>query len=156
LEHFVAGGYFFMKKVFTVAVASLVTLLSFAADNPRDGRLRISNFSRGDIYVVVNGRVINDRDDHMLVGGLRPGYHNVKVYRKDHRGRRNRGGIFGRGGGHTLIFNSTVMVTPSAETRVIIDRGGQVYVDRQRSRGGRDRDYDRDYDRDRRDRDWRK
>jgi hypothetical protein len=148
-----------MKKVFTVAVASLVTLLSFAADNP-GGRLRVSNFSRQDIVVVVDGRVIRDRDDHMLIGGLRPGYHEVKVYRNDHRGRRN-GGFFGRNG--RLIYNSSVFVVPGTETRVIIDRGGQVYVDRQRGRGGRDRDYDygygRDRDRDydgRRDRDWRK
>lgn len=145
-----------MKKVFTVAVASLVTLLSFAADNPRDGRLRVSNFSRQDITVVVDGRVIRDRDDHMLIGGLRPGYHEVKVYRKDQRGRRNRGGVFG-GMGNRLIYNSSVFVTPGSETRVVIDRGGQVYVDRQRGRGGRDRDRDYDYGYGReRDRNWRK
>jgi hypothetical protein len=153
-----------MKKVFTVAIASLVTLLSFAADNPRDGRLRISNLSRQDIVVYVDGRVIRDRDDHMLVGGLRPGNHEVRVYRVEGRGRRNRGSIFG-GLANRLIYNSSVFVTPGSETRVIIDRGGQVYVDRQGGRGGRggrDRDYDygygQDRDRnngDRRDRDWR-
>jgi hypothetical protein len=143
-----------MKKVFTVAVASLVTLLSFAADNPGDGRLRVSNFSRQDITVVVDGRVIRDRDDHMLVGGLRPGYHEVKVYRQDQRGRRNRGGIFG--GGRRLIYNSSVFVTPGSETRIIIDRGGQVSIDRQRGRrGGRDRDGEYGYGRER-DRNWRK
>jgi hypothetical protein len=146
-----------MKKVFTVAVASLVTLLSFAADNPRDGRLRVSNFSRQDITVVVDGRVIRDRDDHMLVGGLRPGYHEVKVYRNDQRGRRSRGGIFGISG-RRLLYNSSVFVTPGSETRIIIDRGGQVSVDRQRGgRGGRDRDRDGEYGYGReRDRNWRK
>ena len=142
-----------MKKVFTVAVASLVTLLSFAADNPRDGRLRISNFSRGDIFVVIDGRVINDRDDHVLVGGLRPGYHNVKVDRKDNRGRRAYGGIFGRGGRHTLLYDNSVFVTPQSEVRVIIDRGGRVSVDRDRR--GRARDYDGRGRRDR-DYDWRR
>src|SRR5690242_16560206 len=97
-----------MKKVFTVAIASLVTLLSFAADNPRDGRVRISNFSRQDIFVVIDGRTIDGRDDHMMVGGLRPGFHNVKVYRKEYRGRRHRGGIFGNSGRHTLLYNSSV------------------------------------------------
>lgn len=147
-----------MKKVITVAVASLVTLLSFAADNPRDGRLRISNLSRMDIYVVVDGRVINNRDDHMLVGGLSPGYHNVKVYRKENRGRRNRNPIFNGGGRRTLLFSSDVFVTPQSEVRMIVDRGGQVKLDRyrERDRRGRDRDYDRDRDNDRRNRDWRK
>ena len=145
-----------MKKVFTVAVASLVTLLSFAADNPnpRDGRLRVSNFSRMDVVVVVDGRVIRDRDDHLMIGGLRPGYHEVKVYRNDGRSRRNRGSIFGMG--QRLLYNSSVFVTPGSETRVIIDRGGQVYVDRQRGRGGRDRDFDYGAGRERRDRNWRK
>ncbi len=145
-----------MKKVFTVAVASLVTLLSFAADNPRDGRLRISNLSRQDIFVVIDGRAINDRNDHMLVG-LRPGYHNVKVYRRDHGRRR---GMLGNSRRQTLIYNSSVYVTPQSEVRVIIDRGGRVLVDRQRGRDGRGRDYDgrgrRDRDYDHRDRDWRK
>lgn len=152
-----------MKKVFTVVLASMVTLLSVAADNPRDGRLRVSNFSRQDIFIVIDGRVIDDRDNHTMIGGLRPGYHNVKVYRKEHRGRRSRG-LFGYGGGHTLLYNSSVYVTPQSEVRMVIDRGGQVYVDRQRGRGGRDRDWDdndrrgrdRDRDYDRRDRDWRR
>jgi hypothetical protein len=152
-----------MKKVFTVVLASMVTLLSVAADNPRDGRLRVSNFSRQDIFIVIDGRVIDDRDNHTMIGGLRPGYHNVKVYRKVYRGRRS-GGLFGRGGGHTLLYNSSVYVTPQSEVRLVIDRGGQVYVDRQRGRGGRDRDWDdndrrgrdRDRDYDRRDGDWRR
>jgi hypothetical protein len=145
-----------MKKVFTVAIASLVTLLSFAADNPKEGRLRISNLSRQDIVVVVDGRVIRDRDNHMMIG-LRPGIHDVKVYRQDTRGRRNRGSIFGGRGGN-LIYNSNVFVNPGGETRIIIERGGQVYVDKQWKRGGRDRDYDYGYERgrDRRDRDWKK
>ena len=156
-----------MKKVFTVVLASMVTLLSVAADNPRDGRLRVSNFSRQDIFIVIDGRVIDDRDNHTMIGGLRPGYHNVKVYRKDYRGRRsnrNVGGIFGRGGSNTLLYSSAVLVTPQSEVRLVIDRGGQVYVDRQRGRGGRDRDWDdgygrgrdRDRDYDRNDRDWRR
>lgn len=149
-----------MKKVFTVVLASMVTLLSVAADNPRDGRLRVSNLSRQDIFIVVDGRVIDDRDNHTMIGGLRPGYHNVKVYRKEHRGRR--GGLFGNGGRHTLLYNSSVFVTPQSEVRLVIDRGGQVFVDRQRGRGGRDRNYDndrgrgRDRDYDRRDNNWRK
>lgn len=151
-----------MKKVFTVVLASMVTLLSVAADNPRDGRLRVSNFSRQDIFIVVDGRVIDDRDNHTMIGGLRPGYHNVKVYRKEYRGRRNVGSIFGRGDRHTLLFNNSVLVTPQSEVRLVVDRGGQVYVDRQRGRGGRDRDdrdgrgrgRDRDYDRN--DGNWRK
>lgn len=145
-----------MKKVFTVAIASLVTLLSFAADNPGEGRLRISNLSRQDIVVVVDGRVIRDRDNHVMIGRLRPGFHDVKVYRQDKRGRRNRGSIFnGRGG--NLVYNNRVLVNPGGETRITIDRGGQVYVDRQRGRG-RDRNYDYGYDRgrDRHDRGWKK
>ena len=150
-----------MKKVFTVVLASMVTLLSVAADNPRDGRLRVSNFSRQDIFIVIDGRVIDDRDNHTMIGGLRPGYHNVKVYRKEYRGRRN-GGLFGRGGRHTLLYNSSVFVNPQSEVSLVIDRGGQVYVDRQRGRGGRDRDWDgdgrrgRDRDYDRHDGNWRK
>ena len=139
-----------MTKVLTVTIASLVTLLSMAADNPRDGRLRISNLSRQDIVVVVDGRVLNHRNDHLLVGGLRPGYHNVKVYRNDQRGRRNRG-IFKSRRRNTLIYNSSVFVTPQSEVRVIIDRGGRVYVDRQHERDRRSRDHDYG----RRDRNWR-
>ena len=154
-----------MKKVLTVALASFVTLLSFAADRPGDGRLRISNLCRQDILIVVDGRVFNDRNDHLMVGGLRPGYHTVKVYRQE-RGHRNRGGIFRNGGRNQHIYNSTVYVSPRSETRMIVDRGGQVFVERSRDRnygygdGRRDRDYgrDRDYDYGRggRDRDWRK
>lgn len=136
-----------------MTIASLVTLLSFADANPPAGHLRISNFSRHDVFVVVDGRAIRDRDDHMLVG-LRPGYHEVKVYRQQN-GRRGKT-IFGNGVRGKLVYNSRVYVSPGSETRVIIDRKGRVSVDKQRGRGGRDRHHDDGYGRDRRDRNWRK
>lgn len=152
-----------MKKVLIVALASFITMVSFAADRPGDGRLRISNLSRQDILIVVDGRVFNDRNDHIMVGGLRPGYHTVKVYRQE-RGR-HRGGIFRSGDRSQLIYSSSVYVNPRSETRMVVDRGGQVFVERSRDPNwgygdgrrnrdnGRDRDYG-DYDRGR-DRDWR-
>jgi|ADGO01.1.fsa_nt_gi hypothetical protein len=139
-----------MKKVFSLTVASLFTLLSVAYANPPAGNLRITNFSRHNVMVVVDGRVVHDRDDHVMIGGLRPGYHEVKVYRKQAKR-----GLFGSTRGK-LMYNSRVYVSPGTSTRVIIDRNGRVSVDRQRGRGNRDRHYDDGPGRGRRDRNWHK
>ena len=155
LEFTGAGGYLNMKKIFTLAIFSLVALFSFAEDHHKDGKLSVTNYSRQDIRVQVDGHFFNDRNNVVIIPSLSPGYHTVKVFRESG----NRRGYFGRHRGNTVIYSKRIYVKPRFEVEVIIDRYGRTQVkesrlrdpwDRNQDRRGRNGDRRRDNDRDHR------
>ena len=137
-----------MKKIFTLAIFSLVSLFSFADDHHNDGKLSITNYSRQDIRVQVDGHYYNDRNNVVIIPSLSPGYHTVKVFRET----RNRRDFFGRHRRNMLVYSERIFVKPRYEVEIVLDRYGRARVKESRLRDPWDRD--RDNRRRDRDRDW--
>ena len=141
-----------MKKIFTLLTAALVTLTSFA--DHHDGRITITDFSRKQILIEVDGKRYNKTEREMVIDDLRPGYHQVQVFTIDRR-HSDWGRIFGRGDRKELLYNASVLIKPRLNVCITVNRFGQVDVDERRIKGSKDRDddwgkqQDRDYDRDR-------
>ena len=114
-----------MKKFTTLGFVLLISLSVFAARY--DNVLTISSNTKYKVVVVIDGRQFseNGRDD-IRVDDLRPGYHNIKIYRTDRRGNsRNR---------HTnnsqrLFYQGNVNVRAGYHVDVTVNRFGRVYVD---------------------------
>lgn len=140
---------FIMKKIFTLTIFSLAALLSFADDGRNDGKLSITNLSKQDVRIEVDGRLINDVNNVVAIPGLSAGYHTVKVYRNKRNGNR----IFNVTGKQQLLYSSTVTIKPRTELQITINRNGQTSMNevrmpagRGRGNGGYGRDRDRDND----------
>jgi len=141
-----------MKKIFTLLTAALVTLTSFA--ERADGRITITDLSRKQLWIEVDGKRYHDRDRDVVIDNLRPGLHTVQVFTQERF--TDWRGIFDRNGRKQYVFNSTVNVKPRKNICITINRFGVVQVDERKLSlkdvtddwgRGRDRDYDRDYDR---------
>jgi hypothetical protein len=85
---------------------------------------------RGDIRVVIDGRRFEPYDNYLRISGLRPGFHDLKIYRERNMGFFN---IFGKR--YEVVFNNSVMVRPNAEVMVMVDRFGRTTVNERRNNG---------------------
>lgn len=134
-----------MKKIFTLLTAALVTLTSFA--ERADGRITITDLSKKQLWIEVDGKRYVDRDREIVIDNLRPGLHTVQVFTQERF--TDWRGIFDRNGRKQFLYNSTVHVKPKKEVCITINRFGQVKVEERKIKGrDRDDDWDRDRDRD--------
>lgn len=145
-----------MKTIFTLLLASLVSVSVMAAGTRPKSTLIIRSAERGDIRVVIDGRRFEPNDNFLRIRNLESGYHNVKIYRERTSGAFN---IFGKR--YEVIFNRSMRIMNN--TMIMIDRYGRATVNERRSNGRYDRN-DREYgygygnrdnrDYDPNDRDW--
>ena len=138
-----------MKKIFTLLTAALVTLTSFA--ERADGRITITDLSKKQLWIEVDGKRYVDRDREIVIDNLRPGLHTVQVFTQERF--TDWRGIFDRNGRKQFLYNTTVNVKPRKEICITINRFGQVKVEERKLKlkdltddWGRDRDRDRDRD----------
>lgn len=136
-----------MKKIFTLLTAAFVTLTGFAADR-REGSIVVSDNSRKQLWIEVDGFRYNNNDRTIVINNLRPGIHTVKVIAQQRYS--DWGSIFNRNR-TTVIYNANVKIRPRQTTYIQIDRAGRVMIDERRGNDrddewGRDRDHDRDRD----------
>lgn len=110
-----------MKKIFTLAVVLFAVTAAFAAEPPRPnyGKVSINSKSNEYIQVVIDGKRYNmDRNDHMLQN-LRPGRHNIQIYKYRQIGFRTK---------PQMIYNSTVNVKAWELIDININRNERVSV----------------------------
>lgn len=144
-----------MKTIFTLLLSSLFSIASFAYDG---ARLTISSVTSHKMFVEVDGRRYNLDGNTVAVRDIRPGYHNVKVYRDL---KRNNGGWnFGnRNRRQETLYNTRVYLKDGYHFDILVNRFGKVLVDERRIDVNDDwyTDDEAYYDDDRntdRDRDW--
>ncbi|MBC7851788.1 MAG: DUF4476 domain-containing protein [Chitinophagaceae bacterium] len=122
-----------MKKIFTLFAAALVTLTSFAAAN--DGKITFIDLSKKQVFIEVDGRRYENRNQEIVINNLRPGQHLVQVYTLDQRG-----GIFNRNVRKQIMYNANVNVKSRQHILISINRNGRVEIDERKRQRGRDRD----------------
>lgn len=134
-----------MKKT---CIPILLIFLAFTAQvraGFNDGMLSITNLSRQQVLIEVDGRQYLDCKNALVLRDLTPGYHQVKVYvekSKDHPFKR------------TMLYNKDVYVRPKYYVDIIINRFGRALIDEQEitdnrfdDDGHEDRDEDHHYER---------
>jgi hypothetical protein len=147
-----------MKTIFTLLLSTLFSLASFAYDGVR---LTISSVISNKMFVEVDGRRYNLDGKTVMIRDIRPGYHNVKVYRE---AKRNNGWKIGnRNKREQTLYNTRVYLKDGYHFDIVVNRFGKVLVDEIKIAGNdewytddddyyeKDRDRDREYDRDNRD-----
>jgi hypothetical protein len=148
----------YMKTIFTLLLSTLFSLASFAYDGVR---LTISSVISNKMFVEVDGRRYNLDGKTVMIRDIRPGYHNVKVYRE---AKRNNGWKIGnRNKREQTLYNTRVYLKDGYHFDIVVNRFGKVLVDEIKIAGNdewytddddyyeKDRDRDREYDRDNRD-----
>jgi hypothetical protein len=147
-----------MKTIFTLFASLLLSAAVFATDVRPKSMLTVKSSDYGDIRVILDGRRFEPGDNSLMIRDLQPGYHQVRVYRA-----RNNGGFTIFGQRYEMVYNSSLMIRPATQVRIMIDRFGRALVDERRINGnyyGQGRGWDRNNDwgnsRDSRDqnRDW--
>lgn len=109
-----------MKKT---CIQILFILFAFSARaGNNDGMLSITNLSRQDVIIEVDGRPYPDCNNALFLRDLTAGNHMVKVYVE-----RSKTFPFKR----ITLYNKTVYVKPKYYVDVIINRFGRVLIDEQ-------------------------
>ena len=155
-----------MKKIFTLVASFILALSLFAAAPKPKTMLTIQSYDQTDIRVVIDGRRFEPKTSFLRIRDLKPGYHQVKVYRE------RRSGLFTIfGNKYDMVYNNSMYVRPQSNITITIDRNGRAQMSENRMNGrnsdwedrnrGWSNDNDYDFDRGRnygdygdRDRDW--
>ena len=128
-----------MKKIFTLSIASLMTLTMFAADR----RPSVTLTSNKKFEVVIDGKsYANAFNTTMNVSGMYNGQHSIQVYALKNRS------WFGK---KKLVSSSTFQLGRN-DVAISVDRSGHISIQQERSfdrgwddhgrndHGGNDRD----------------
>jgi len=131
-----------MKKIFTL-IAVLVSITTFAAPGPKTSKISISNSDRSMMQVKIDG-ALYDLGSSLALDNLRAGNHTITIYKTENGGFRKR---------TSVIYNSSMYVSPAQLINIDINRNGKVVVktttttfdrDDRNNRNDRDNRYDRD------------
>jgi hypothetical protein len=120
-----------MKKISTLLLSTLFTIVSFAAYD--DPHLSISSFNTAskDLQVEIDGRRYSfDRDNSLIVRNLRTGTHTVKITRERKRNSNIR--IFDLGSRRETIYNSRINLRRGYDFDIVINKFGKVFTDEAR------------------------
>ena len=120
-----------MKKIFTLAIASLLTVALFATDR----KPSVTIFSTKKYEIVVDGKsYFSSNASSMSIANLRNGNHTVTVYTT------NQGFGFRK---IKRVVSSTNFMLRNNDVQIVVDQAGRIKVSE--SRFGKDRD-DRGWD----------
>lgn len=107
-----------MKKIFTL-IAVLFSITTFAAPGPKTSKIAISNNYRAmKMQIKIDGTMYN-LDNSFVMNNIRPGNHTITIYKTESMGFRKR---------TEVMYNSTMLVSPSQVINVDINRNGKVVV----------------------------
>jgi hypothetical protein len=125
-----------MKKIFTLLLLGCSTL--FARAHSDDGIISITNLSRQEVLIEVDGHEYGSCDHDLTIRDLKPGMYMVKVY-----GERSHGNQYTGNYKRPLLYNRFVNVKPKLFVDIIINRFSKVFIDEQ-VMNDRWRDYETD------------
>src|SRR5688572_17091412 len=107
-----------MKKIFTF-IAVLFSITTFAAPGPKTSKIAFSNNYRGTkVQIKIDGAMYT-LDNTFVMDNIRPGNHTITIYKVENMGFRRRSEV---------MYNSTLLVSPSQNVNFDINRNGKVVV----------------------------
>ena len=124
-----------MKRIFTL-ITTLVISLSLCAQQEdvfrrasyTTGRLTVSSTTKSAVKVLVDGASYRSgSDDDIMINNIRPGYHNIKVYKLSKGYSRN----WDNNKRTQVIYDANVYIKPQYHVDVTINRFGKAFVDEQ-------------------------
>ncbi|HYE54551.1 MAG TPA: DUF4476 domain-containing protein [Chitinophagaceae bacterium] len=128
-----------MNKMYTMIAALLLSIVSFAAERPKSGRLTIATYDNAEIRAEIDGRRYSESDNTVRINNINPGYHSIQVYR------RTSSGAFSRNR-EQLVYSTNLYVKPDHQVDIIIDRSGRASVKeydlRKKGRNRKNNDWD--------------
>ena len=104
-----------MKQIFTL-IAVMFSLSSFAAPGPKTSKISISNNDRSMMQVKIDGRMY-DLSNTFVMDNVRSGNHSITIYKTESFGFRKR---------TSVIYNSSMFVSPGHFISIDINRSGKV------------------------------
>lgn len=127
-----------MKKVFTILISMITVSVLFAqpAERSRPWNidkcwLTVSAYGNANLKIMVDGNNYSTRgqDGEVMVNRIRPGYHNIKVYRqKKDRYSYDKGNYRDL----QLIYDGKIYIRPQYHVDISVNRFGRAFVDERR------------------------
>lgn len=115
-----------MKKIFTLFIASFISLSLLAFDGTR---LSISSLSTSkELKIEVDGRQYSMKNNSITIGYIGDGYHQVKIFREAKR----KGNGFGYGRRDEVVYQGSILLKRGFHTDITVNRFGKVLVDERR------------------------
>ncbi|MBI1343847.1 MAG: DUF4476 domain-containing protein [Terrimonas sp.] len=114
-----------MKKIYILLLTLFFGAAVFAADTrPVMTTLTIQSSDHDDIKVMIDGKRFDPRFNTMMLENLRPGQHQVKVFKQKDRLFK----LFGHPH-YDLVYNSSIIVRPGTHTLITLDRFNRSRVE---------------------------
>ena len=137
-----------MKTIFTLLLISLFTTSALAYD---EGKITITTAIKKDVQVYVDGRLIQEQDNMVILNNVRSGNHTIRIYKRKQRNTGNNRNT-SKNNKSELIYSSTIYLKPSYHVDIMVNRFGKALVD-EKAISGRNDDWDNEgwYDNDRND-----
>src|SRR5262252_11255550 len=96
-----------MKTISTLLTSFLLTMSAFAAEFRPAATLTVKTTERAPIVVLVDGKCFDIGSNSIMISGLEPTYHDVKVYQQTYNGNVE---MYGKS--CDVLFNSSVLLKP--------------------------------------------
>jgi hypothetical protein len=114
-----------MKKTCIPILLLMLASMVRAYAGPNDGILGITNLSRQNITVEIDGRTYTDIANALILRDLRPGNHTIKVYTMV------RSTPVTRLARQVVLYNKSMYVKPKFYVDIVINRFGRALYDEQ-------------------------
>src|SRR6476661_10165173 len=118
-----------MKTIFTLVSSFLLTTSAFSAGFRPTATLMIKSAERSPIVVIVDGKCFDIGSNSIMISGLEPSYHDVKVYQQAFNGSVE---LYGKD--CDVLFNSSVLLKPRTSLLIAIDDCGAITMNETRMR----------------------
>jgi hypothetical protein len=112
-----------MRSVFTLTISLFFSISLFA--NAGNGKLSVATAGNMPVKIVIEGNMYYDRQasgNEVMLSDIRPGYHNIKVYKQSSRGRRKNNST-------QMIYEGNIYIKPEYHVDVYINRFGKAFID---------------------------
>lgn len=110
-----------MKAFFTLLFTTVLTTAAFAYN---EGKLTLTFAAKGNVQVVIDGRMYQPNDNAIVLNNIQPGNHRIQIYKPKRNGNgRNRNGR------NELLYSTTVQVKPNYHVDVMVNRFGKALID---------------------------
>ena len=110
-----------MKTISTLLISFLLTTSAFSADFRPTATLMIKSAERSPIVVIVDGKCFDIGSNSIMISGLEPTYHNVKVYHQSFQG-----SVGSFGYDRDVLFNGPVLLKPRTNLTIAVDECGAI------------------------------
>jgi len=110
-----------MKTISTLLSSFLFTTSAFSADFRPTATLMIKSAERSPIVVIVDGKCFDIGSNSIMISGLEPTYHHVKVYQQSFQG-----SVGSFGYNRDVLFNGPVLLKPRTNLTIAVDECGAI------------------------------